>query len=594
MELTISDFQKSYIDPSAKPKRHLFYDQTCKAYRQIKVHADGEKPGELLTLRRPSESEKIQKYRESIYVPITKSDFTKVYQSLMKIRKSQDWSIKFPQNNPLIKEDESLEDYLMEYFPKYTSLTNWYFQLGLRNQLIDTNAKVFIKPISFEVEDNEYIKPYPLIFNSDDVIDYETDKYYVFKSKEKIMFVEQGQTYYNGQRYYVVTDTSIQIFDQVSNDKKYILSLNYLHGLGFVPVYDFKGIVIEEDFNQTFYESKIQSMIPYLDEAVREYSDMQAEVVQHVHSTLWAQQGHDCRKCKGSGVLISKKNNVKVESTCDACGGKGFYPFNPYENYITTKPEPGTNAQPSPPAGFIEKNTSIVTIQNERIEGHKYNAYAAINFEFLAQSPLATSGISKAYDRDEANNFVHGVAEDGVELLDNICYCINEYRNKRVVRDQKKRDELLPTINVPEKYDLIGDSVLLDDVAKMKTAKIDSSIVTAAEIDYAKKRFNTDPKIASMLALKLSLDPFGGDSDDTITAKLFRDTVEKIDVILHDNIQSFIERAFEENVDFDEMDKSTQMEILMGYAEETQAEIAGQTVDTPTAPTIPVQDVIVN
>lgn len=575
MELTITDFQKLYIDPAIKTKRHIFYDETVKSYHQIKVHADGEKPGALLTERRPSESEKIQLYREKIFVPITKSDFTKVYNSLMKIRKSQDWSIKHPKNNPLIREDESLQNYLDFRFPKYTSLTNWYFQIGLRNQLVDVNAKVFIKPIDFVVPDNEYIKPYPLIFNSDDVLDYETEKYYVFKSKEKITYTEQGQKYFNGQRYYVVTDTNIQVFDQITNDKKYSLTINYLHGLGFVPVYDFKGIVIEEDFLQTFYESKIQSMIPYLDEAIREYSDMQAEVVQHVHSTLWAQQGHDCRKCKGSGVLIGKKNNVKIETDCNACHGKGFYPFNPYENYVTTKPEAGASPQPSPPAGYIEKNTAIVTIQNSRIEGHKYNAYAAINFEFLAQTPLNTSGVSKAYDRDEANNFVHGIAEDGVELLDNICYCINEYRNKKAVKDQKRRDELLPTINVPEKYDLVSDSYLLDDLSKMKTSKIDSSIVTAAEIDYAKKRFNTDPKIASMLSLKLSLDPFGGDSDDTITAKLFRDTIEKINVIIHDNIASFIERAFEENKEFAEIDKIKQMEILMGYAGETQKVIEG-------------------
>lgn len=591
MEFTLSQFNQ-YVEPGGLlPKRHIFYNRSVTAYDGIKVHANGEKPGDLLTKRRPSESTKIQEYRECIYVPITKGVFTKVIGSLNKIRKSQDWSIKYNAKNSLIREEESLQNYIELLFPKYTSLTNWYFQLGLRNQLIDTNAKVFVRPLNYILPDNEYIKPYPFIFNSDQVIDYETGKYYVLRSKEQITYTENNQTYHDGQRWYVVTDTNIQIFDQYSHDGKYKEAFSYKHELGFVPVYDFKGIVIEEDFSQTLYESKIQAMIPFLDEAVREYSDMQAEVVQHIHSTLWADQPNDCKKCKGTGEIIKKEKNVNVRTPCSECNGKGHYPFNPYENYIRTKAAAGETPRQGAPAGFIEKNTAIVTIQDLRIEAHKHNAYAAINLEFLSQTPLNISGLAKSVDREEGNNFVHGVAEDGVELLDNLVFCIGEYRNRKAVKNIADRKKLLPVINVPEKYDLLSDGLLLDDLIKMK-GNVDPAVYSAAELDYTKKRFNTDPKIADLVSLKLSLDPFAGDSEETLTQKQFRENVLKINFVIHDNISQFIERAIEEHpsdgkVGFVKMAKKDQREILKRYAEETLKELE-ETEEYPEVITEPI------
>ena len=573
MEFTIAQFNK-YIQPDKLKYYHPFYDQSVKKYHAIKVHANGEKPGDLLTKRRPSESEKIQKYREEIYVPVTKSCFTKVYNSLMKIRKSQDWSIKFGEDSSVstVREGETLFDYLILNFPKYTSITNWYFQIGLKQQLVDTNAKVFVMPINLEAKDNEYLKPYPFIYNSENVIDYEYKKYYVLKSIEKIRYVQSGTEYTNGCRYYVVTDTNIQTFDQVSFDHQYREAFNYKHGLGYVPVYDMKGIVFNETLYQTLYESKIMGMIPFLDEATREYSDMQAEVVQHVHSTLWAYQPHDCKRCGGTGYEMINKSKAAgtkpSKETCGMCGGKGIYPFNPYENLVLGKPPAGETNLPSPPAGFITKDTSIVSIQRERIEGHFFQAYASINMEFLASTPLNQSGLAKEVDKEELNNFVHGVAEDGVELLDNIVFCINDYRYKTSVKDDSKRLLMLPVINVPQKFDLLGDEFMLDVIRSMKEAKMDAAIINAAEIEFAAKRFSTDEKISKIVSMKLALDPFAGQPEDVVNSRDAFGLVKKTDSIIHANIHSFIERAMEENAKFDTLPKKQQIEILRRYAEE--------------------------
>ena len=48
MEFTIAQFNK-YIQPDKLKYYHPFYDQSVKKYHAIKVHANGEKPGDLLT-----------------------------------------------------------------------------------------------------------------------------------------------------------------------------------------------------------------------------------------------------------------------------------------------------------------------------------------------------------------------------------------------------------------------------------------------------------------------------------------------------------------------------------------------------------------
>ena len=60
----------------------------------------------------------------------------------------------------------------------------------------------------------------------------------------------------------------------------------------------------------------------------------------------------------------------------------------------------------------------------EEIKQEIWDAYSAVNMEFLMDSPLATSGESKKVDRDELNNFVYTFAEDAVGVLDNAYYLI--------------------------------------------------------------------------------------------------------------------------------------------------------------------------
>ena len=558
---------------------HKYYKQSVQLYVDMAIHAEGLPPGELLKKRRPKESKEIQDYREAIYIEKTEAPVLKVINSLMKIRKSQDWMIRYPKEVPsVINEDETLENYMEEYFPYHTSFTNWYFSLAFVNSLVDANSVALIMPTnlveeggSYVVEsDNEYLKPYPTIFLSEQVLNYSRD-YFLLHSTEKNKYVKDRMMY-EGNIYYLVDKENIHEIREIDPKPRYEV-ITYNHNLGVIPVVKTKAWIKKEDKELTLYKSRISPMIPELNEALREYSDLQAEVVQHIHSTMWAFESQKCSACSGTG-MIPKKDASPVQ--CKTCKGKGSLAFNPYENYIIRNPKPGEPQQPTPPIGFIQKQIDIAKLQDQRVQDHIYYAYSALNFEFLAKSPTNQSGYAKDVDKAELNNFVHSVAEDVVSYFDDCYYIINEYRYKTIIPSQHEREKMLPYITVPQKYDILGEQYLLEEIAKLKTSNIDTSILNATLIDYANKKFTNDTHIRNFIVAAISLDPFASENEDSLLMKLQSGGISKKKYIVHCNIKDFLRRAINEYEDFYSTPYEEQTAIMDGYADEMMNETSAR------------------
>lgn len=516
----------------------------------LEVHADGDYPGDLIEERRPAESVEIQNYRRKIFVPITKPVFSKVMNSLQKIRKSPDWSISFPTDlPPSITEDESPEAYIMRRFPRNGSITNWMFAVGLKQYLIDANAVVFTIPTRFEVAENEYYEPYPMIFESEYVLDYKEGQYYLLKEDD-------------GDGYWLIQPDVIQRFEVVERVPREVFQME--NPLGYMPVRHMYGLVVENYKDGALYESRISGIVPKLNEAVREYSDLQAEIVQHIHSTMWAFQPQQCGRCKGVGE-IPRENSAPVR--CPSCEGKGLMPLNPYEHLILSPPRPGDNSVPTPPIGYVQKQTDIARLQEERIRQHVYDALAAINMEFLAETPLSQSGVAKQVDREELYSFVHSIAEDIVRIMDEVCYDICAWRYGGITTDI---NSLIPYIHVPERFDMLSGKVLVEELSQMVSSKVDPAIINAAQIELAGKKFN-DSTVKDMVVLKLKLDPFAGVSEEAIAMQQALGAINRSDLIIHANINRFVTRALDSEAEFSDRTYEQQMEVMNRYASEFTA-----------------------
>lgn len=570
---------KGYFNGELK---HHFYDETVKKAKKMQVHSDGKYPEELIEERRPNEPAEVKDYRKKIWVPKTKPVLGKILSSLSKIRRSSDWSIRFEgiEEFSKISDEESLKAYGEESFPYFTSMTNWLFAVALKKYADDPNAVVFVKPIEMVVEENEFIRPFPVIFDSCDVLEFVDEDH-------AILHNPLGSTYntrsgvQKGKSYYLVTIDRIRRIDQINGKEDYGITLDFVHNLGMLPVFRIGAIITESEGNNYLYESRIAAIIPELDEAVREYSDLQAAKVLHIYPERYEFTNHECGTCKGKGVTINSHFDASIAGCnplieCSACNGVGYRGASPYSKIII---RPQNNAVetggkiPDVPAGYIEKDIEIVELMEKGVDHHIYKALSAINFEFLQQSPLNQSGTAKEVDKDELNNTVHSIAEDLVSIMDRIYKLIALYRYQVQYSADDIIERMLPKITVPEKYDILSTTHLETELANAKTNKVNPFLVNALEVEYANKKFNNDPDVRDRIRLILELDPLSNITEDDKMSRLSNKGITLEAYIISSNIHEFVQQAIDEDENFPELDLPKQKAKMKEYA---QAQITAE------------------
>ncbi len=545
----LQDLSPSFLAPYFNgQKKHKSYALTVKKYEALKVHANGDYPLLLIDERRPNESDKIKDYRRKIYEPVTQDSINRVLSSLTKIRRSADWSVVHPVENypPSIPEVERLSEYADKRLPIAENLENWLFSVALKNYLLDANAIVFISPSIKEVGEGEYPEPYPVIFNSPAIVEYIPNSLLIVRLTKEIP-LDQQQVAAKKEEFLVVTQDSIQNWQRA--DSGYALLKEVKHTLGVLPAFKTQGAYFANELEEIIFCSRISPMLPRLNDAAREYSDMQAEVVQHIHSEKWEWAADKCPSCRNAaGIPTGFSNHTATGAkkiVCSTCKGNLLVPSSPYLSMQIrpTNAQQGEANAPIPPAGYITKPIEIVKIQDERIDKHLYKALASINMHFLDQSPLAQSGVAKEVDRDELNNFVYSVAEDLVRIAQLSYNLMVEYRYKTIVPDTLKRISLRPRISVPEKYDLLSSSYLSSEIKAVRESSINPLIISTLEAEYAAKKFYNEPKLRDMIQLVLTLDPLAGITEEDKMVRLSNGGIDRLDYILSSNILSLVKQA---------------------------------------------------
>lgn len=543
----------------------------------LSVHADGEMPGDKIMSRRPSEPEEIKTYRKTIYVPKTKQAISKVIHSLEKIRRAQDWNIKYdPETVPKnIAESETLEKYCESNYPNFTSVTNWAFAELLKRSLIDANGIVAVILEKLPQNKSEYCKPVARFFGCEQIVEFVEDEYMVLKSKDTTTYwveTRNGKSRRintNGAIYYILTTTEFVKYEQTGANK-YDPKQVYKHNCGRLPAWKVGGIFKARKNNDTIYESRLAGMVPDLDEAAREYSDLQAEIIQHIHSEKYAYTNTECPKCKGMGH-VQGEDGKPVE--CTHCNGTGkVLNTSPYGIHLIDSARAGELQVPTPPIGYIQKSTDIAKLQDERVRNHIKDALAAVNMEFLAETPIDQSGVAKAYDANELNNFVNSIAEDLVRNIDLVYWFINEYRYSVILPNADKRRAMLPAINVPTKFDIANTTILMQELKAAREAEADPETLRVLETNYAKMQFNTTPEVANRLETIFDLDPLFGIKEENKMTMLQNGGITEKAYIISCNIHAFVRQAIFKDKGFCSKSYEDKMKVLEGFAEEVANE----------------------
>lgn len=552
-QIEINSIIKPYLKDGL---RSPVYDASIDVNNHLSFHIKGYKPVRgkitnpyfdiLITQRRPNESELIKEYRQKIYLAKTKQPCFKVLNSLKKIVKSQDWKIDYSKaENPKIVSDETLEQYCEKNYPIFKSIENWIYSYALKEITTDPNGLIYVDAKNWDIIDGYKYEPIIKIANSKDIYLFKEGEVALFKSEMTNRVLIEG-TYYELPVFIYMDKTTIAYIKEINLDHTISIEIKKNDCLQ-LNCFKAGGVYLDIINNEVIYGSFIDPMLPSLDAAARESSDLDAEVVQHIYSTLWYYSGNDCKTCKGSGQVISEGKNV----VCSKCEGNGRLLKSPYKDMVIGKEGLGEAGIPTPPAGYIQKPTEIVKLQDERIAKHIFDALGSLNMEFLAQTPLNQSGQAKEVDRDELNNYVYGVAYHIVENVMLPCYrLISDIRYDKLISNKELRDKMLPTINIPEKFDLLSTNALINNFAKTKEAKIDNSIIDEYEVDIINKLFNNQPEVRDKLLLIKELDPLKGIDEDQKSLLYSNKIISKEDYVISTYIGNFIDKLLESNENF--------------------------------------------
>lgn len=561
--------------------KSAIYADAVQIADQLQTHSEGKVPEKLLTTSRPNEEPKYQQYRKQVYKPVTKASFAKVVNTFAKIGRAEDWSIKYEH-----AKENGLKEYCETEYPLYDSVENWFFSLGLKRMVDDPNAVGLVVPKEMPEVDNEFLSPSVLIFESDQVLDYQEGRFVALLDREKSM-VQVGDTEKpEGNIFHFADRDEYKVARQTGIKDSFTYEITTLQYPGnYCPAFKFGGKVKKEIGGQILYESFVSDCLADWDEAVSRYSDHQVNMNLHLHPKEWGMRDTPCQAkgCNGGKVQERGYDNKLHSSNCKVCDGTGRVSVESPFGKIIVNPANKTSMNENapvvtPPGGYITRPIESISFLKTEFRDCLKAGLAAINMEFLMNEPELNSGVAKAFDRQEMNTFFYGIARHIVENILNPVYeFINDWRYGYALSEEQ-REALLPTINVPSKFDLISAEVASQRLATAKDKKFDTAVIARLESDYAKREFGDDCLEAQIIEVSASLDPLPNTTVDEKMSALASEMCSQLDAVLSVGLHKYITRAMNENDNFLELGQPKQLTIVEGYAQEDLDKMKPQVV----------------
>jgi hypothetical protein len=550
------------VEPSKLPK-HRFYDRSVKITKKLEAHSKSDYPKDIIEMVRPNETFEQKEYRKNAFTPVTRTYFSKVVSTIAKIERAQDWVINFPDS------DMGLKEYASENYPSFDSVDNWFFSLQLREMCDDPNGVIAVFPLPKTNPNNdaETVSPYTFWFESENVIDFVDGKYAVLRSEDKSPIMVNGDSKKDGLMYYIFDTDSWTIATQVGEKSEYIFTYEIQpHYVGSLPCFKIGGIIEEFESGQMLYDSFIGDCLPFWDEALRRYSDLQVQMVLHVHSEKWEIEDTPCRTCQGSGTIKSSyMGNGNHQIACTSCNGLGNVSTRTPFGVKTIKPASKTGIQdsvsiPTPPMGYIDKPIDQTKFIHDQVQENIESGLAAINMEFLMYEPENNSGIAKSLDRQEMNSFFFMIARHIVNNVLNPCYYYIAKWRYGMIYSEDDIMTALPNIKVPTDFDILTQDIITQRLTNAKQAGLSPGLMSQLELQYAEKEFGEQSDQVLMLKAISNVTV-----DEKMTI-LSNKGCSNEDYILSSKLPFFVNKATNTVKDFLKMDYQAQADVLNKFA----------------------------
>lgn len=508
------------------------YALTVRMSEEARRHSEGTGLNALLRERFPSEPPQIFEYRLKNLRPITQTYFDKAANTLAKITRARDLIVRFS--------EPAFERYLRRDYPDGSDFLAQLFGPLLRVTLTEPNGLFVVAPQDFILG----APPLVYYFRPEDIFQFFPQRYALVRLPPV-----------SGERFLEITPEYMRLY-QYSDEKSGVPHITEIFR-AVNPV--FPAVVCGgEPYRLQFpgvYRSFFSGAFPFWDEALVQFSEKQAGIKQHLFPEKWTYAFVECKTCAGMG----KVRHAGTLADCNACNGTGVPPATGAFSLLTVPlPKNGVPVVPTPPAGYVQKDFSAITFLNQDIYTNLYRGLAALNFEFLAETPLNTSGVSKAYDRQELNGFLYKIARHVLQTqFLPLCKAFAAF-----LFPQSPPERLIPTFQIPERFDLIDASDYETEMTALKNADAPPALRRAVEREYIERRFSGNPNEKARLSALLDLQPLPAASFDTLITMYEKGFIAYDEFYIAFHLEELIDRAAETNPNFYQIPVSEQKSYL--------------------------------
>lgn len=494
-----------------KPKQ---FDNWNRVRETMFVHTRGKNPGEILTSRRPNEDEEIQKYRLSIYEPITKGSMNRAIDKLYRIFGSANFSIQVSQElNEYLSTKKFDNQFFYSYVQKYV----------VRRMIEDPNGLLIWIPYGEGLIDStKKVEVKPVLIYSNQIKFIEEDAIVWIDENEHSEIYENGKVQKKGVVYYSLTETGFYKHKQVGNskDKRFELIPIYEHNLGVVPAIVLGGDLTDNDY----FESYFSSFIPFGNEAIRQYSDWQGVMT----TTCFPYREEVAETCSAPGCRDGVCWNEKEEEhfPCRICKGTGrVITRSPFGVFLREKNnsilDGGSNNSSEPMIRFVSPPVDVIEYSGNAWQTLLKKAEEALHLNLIDE---AQSGKAKEIDREDSFMVLTKISNN---IFDEIIFksltFIEGYRNVT--------NPMSPVIVKPISFSMKTENDLIDEINKLNDKNAPICFLVETTKDLARKRFSGNKSITRMVEILVTYDPIYHINTKDKSMLLASGTIKKEDLI---------------------------------------------------------------
>lgn len=468
--------------------------------------------------------------------------------------------------------DKSDEEYFNEDYPKYTNIWAYFEQVVTVEKLKDPNAVIAFRPSGIptteegEVDQTKKVEPVAVIYHCDQVIKFVEDDYCLILLSEKAPIKTQAGVVYEGRIFELYDRENIWRITQTSRngDKEQTFDVTSYyresHGLGYLPVKKLKGTPLQRE-EEILYESYFAPAIPSLESALLDHSTLQMVKYAFAFPVKWQYVDECTNKDCNDGFVWEGENKV----VCPACKGSGKSRSGPLAVYdIALKNIDGSVQQstPTPPTGYIAPETAILEFLWKQVTDYLQSGYSILNLEVSNSFVKGTdTALGKQIDREEFFSFLLRLYNELFETLEFSIKTIGILRNGAEYEP--------PAINRPTNFTIRNDQELTDELANDNIPDFARRKILKA---YNNSRFINDGQAEKMFNVISRLDKHITKSTDEILRLASAGYITKRDVLLHYNLQAWIESILIEEPDF--LDRDFESEIKETISDLIDAEMS--------------------